>query len=94
MEKIIEEQDQNKKRRSAQEKRGENEQRKSPLEGKANETGSGPIEIEEILTTGENKDPEKEVVLSDQSKKDNTSLIQSYSGVEVVNEGENQEKYQ
>ena len=72
---------------------GKNKQRKSPLEGKANETKSGWIEIEENFTTRENKDPEKEVVLSDQSEKDNTSLIQSYSGVEVVNEGENQEKY-
>ena len=59
MEKIKEEKDQSKKRRSTKERRGGNEHRKSPLEGKANETGSGPIEMEENFTTGENKDPEK-----------------------------------
>ena len=92
MENSKEEQDKSKKQRSAKERRGKNEQRKNPLEGKANETRSGPIVIEEKSNNGENKDPEKEVVLSDQYEKENTSLVQTDSGVEVVKEGGNQEK--
>ena len=56
---------------------GKNEQRKSSLEGKAIESEKVLIEIEENSSSRENKEPENEVLLSDQSEKDNTSLIQS-----------------
>ena len=71
---------------------GGNDHSKSSLKGKANETKSGPSVIGEKSYNGENKDLEKEVVLSNQSKKDNASFVQSESGAEVVKEGGNQEK--
>ena len=59
MENSKEEQDKSKKQRRVKERRGKNEQRKNPLEGKANETRSGPIVIGENFTNEENKYPEK-----------------------------------
>ena len=41
---------------------------------------------------GRRRIQKKEAALSDQSEKDNASLIESDSGVEVVKEGGNQEK--
>ena len=68
---------------------------KTPSEGnpkiqKAGETRGEPLVIEENSNNGENKEPEKEVSLLDQSEKDNPSLIHSDLGAEVVKEGGNQ----
>ena len=56
---------------------------------KANETRGEVNVTKDKSNNGENKEPEKEAALSDQSEKDFASLIQTYSGVDVVKEGEN-----
>ena len=71
-------------------KKGGNDQKKTPPEYKTNEARSGPTAIGEKSINGENKEPKKEVVLSDLSEKDNASWIQSDSWVEEVKEGGNQ----
>ena len=76
---------------------GKNAPRKTSPKGnreiqKAIETRNGTIVTEEKSSNGENKEPKKEVALSDQSEKYFASLIHTNLGVEVVKEGGNQEK--